>query len=469
MDQSDKIINFDFTESIAEKKLIKVIGVGGAGGNAVTHIYTTGLEGVSYLLLNTDQQDLVKSGMKEVAVIGEKLTQGLGAGSDTEIGERAAKESEERIRTLLNDGQTQMVFICAGMGGGTGTGAAPVIASIARDMGLLTVGFIFMPFRREERRRMLKAIEGAEKMKAAVDSLIVINNENINQVYGDLPWEDALNQANEILANAVHAITMVITSELAMNQDFADVRTTLKDGGIAHISIGYGEGSNRVNKAINSALNSPLLNNDDIKTATRLQLALFYDPAHELTTDEMNEIRRLTSTILNLENNKSGHALDDTLGEKVRVVIIAAGFNKKVNRGFYDPDPTGYIKAIEKRKQEAALLAKYYGKDTDSSSTLPTFIPILLTDEELDRDDLINYLEDTPAKDHDILEFTRLREEYKYRNQTPSSSEHLETTRVSRAKPDRGAYSATTSASEVDTSASGETKQEATQSRIITW
>ncbi|WP_299369693.1 cell division protein FtsZ [uncultured Porphyromonas sp.] len=439
MDNADKLVNFKYNKAVAQRKLIKVIGVGGAGGNAVKHIHASGLQGVSYLLLNTDEQDLAKSGLKDVAVIGQKLTQGLGAGSKIEVGEEAALEDRELIHSLLDDNETQMVFICAGMGGGTGTGAAPVIAKIARDMGLLTVGFIFMPFVREERQRMIKAAQGAERMRQEVDSLVIIANENINQVYGELPWNESLNKANEILANAVRAITMVITNEMEMNQDFADVRTTLKDGGIAHISIGYGEGVDRVSKAIDSALRSPLLNNDDITTATRLQLAIFYDPSDALTTDEMDEIKKLTSSIRNLQNNKSGHAFNEELGNKVMVVIIASGFQKEAHMPMTAMDVEDYVRQTEIEKEQNKLLNQYYSEfDLEPRSSLPTFVPIVLTDDELDRDDLIDYLDEEPAKNHSYSEVEERRAKYKYGNQTPAMSQTLDTSKVAqRSTPTR--------------------------------
>ena len=267
----DEIVQFDFpTDS---PKIIKVIGVGGGGGNAVNHMYREGIHDVTFVLCNTDNQALAESPVPVKLQLGRSITQGLGAGNRPERARDAAEESIEDIKTLLNDG-TKMVFITAGMGGGTGTGAAPVIARIAKEMDILTVGIVTIPFIFEGEKKIIQALDGVERIAQHVDALLVINNERLREIYSDLTFMNAFGKADDTLSIAAKSIAEIITMRGTVNLDFADVKTILKDGGVAIMSTGFGEGENRVTKAIDDALHSPLLNNNDIFNAKKVMLNL---------------------------------------------------------------------------------------------------------------------------------------------------------------------------------------------------
>ena len=245
--------------------IIKVIGVGGGGNNAVNHMYEQGIEKVSFLVCNTDWQALKNSPVPNRLLIGPKTTEGLGAGNNPELAREAAEESADDIAREFDD-DTKMVFITAGMGGGTGTGAAPVVARIARDRGLLTIGIVTIPFLFEGEKKIMKALDGAEEMSKYVDALLVVNNEQLTEIYADLDWMNAFGKADDTLSNAARSISELITGHGYMNLDFKDVNTTLRNGGAAIISTGYGEGEHRVSRAIEDALNSPLLKSSRART-----------------------------------------------------------------------------------------------------------------------------------------------------------------------------------------------------------
>ena len=254
----DKTSNF--VGGARQENIIKVIGVGGGGNNAISHMYEQGIQHVSFVIINTDRQALNNSPVPTRVLIGND---GLGAGNNPEVARVAAEESAEEIAKLFDD-ETKMVFITAGMGGGTGTGAAPVVARIAHEKGMLTIGIVTIPFLFEGQKKILKALDGAEEMSKYVDAILVVNNEQLTEIYSDLNWMNAFGKADDTLTDAARSISELITSEGYMNLDFKDVNTTLKDGGAAIISTGYGEGEHRVTKAINDALHSPLLKNRDI-------------------------------------------------------------------------------------------------------------------------------------------------------------------------------------------------------------
>ncbi|MDE6826722.1 MAG: cell division FtsZ family protein, partial [Paramuribaculum sp.] len=262
--------NTDISEA-NQTNIIKVIGVGGGGNNAVSHMYKQNIKDVSFVVLNTDLQALKNSPVPTKLQIGS----GLGAGNKPEVAREAAENDVEKIRELL-DTRTKMVFITAGMGGGTGTGAAPVVAREAKARSILTVGIVTIPFRFEGDRKILKALEGVDEMAKHVDALLVINNERLTEIYGDLDFLNAFGKADDTLSTAASSISELITADGYMNLDFNDVDTTLRDGGAAIISSGYGEGENRVTKAIQDALHSPLLKNRDILTSKRLLFNIYY-------------------------------------------------------------------------------------------------------------------------------------------------------------------------------------------------
>ena len=312
----DEIVQFDFpTDS---PKIIKVIGVGGGGGNAVNHMYREGIHDVTFVLCNTDNQALAESPVPVKLQLGRSITQGLGAGNRPERARDAAEESIEDIRNQLNDG-TKMVFITAGMGGGTGTGAAPVIARIAKEMDILTVGIVTIPFIFEGEKKIIQALDGVERIAQHVDALLVINNERLREIYADLTFMNAFGKADDTLSIAAKSIAEIITMRGTVNLDFADVKTILKDGGVAIMSTGFGEGENRVTKAIDDALHSPLLNNNDIFNAKKVMLNVSFCPSSELMMEEMNEIHEFMSKLgcchRQLTGNKSKN---HRIGNRIR-------------------------------------------------------------------------------------------------------------------------------------------------------
>lgn len=301
---------------------IMAIGVGGGGNNAVNHMYAQGIKSVSFVNINTDRQALCHSKVPHTLEIGD----GLGAGNKPEKARDFAEESAEEIAALFDD-QTKMVFITAGMGGGTGTGAAPVVARIAKERGLLTIGIVTIPFLFEGQKKIKKAIAGADEMAKNVDALLVINNERLGEIYGDFNFINAFGKADDTLSIAARSISELITCNGLINLDFNDVDTTLRGGGAAIISTGYGEGENRVTKAIQDALNSPLLKNRDILGAKKLLFNLYINPNAEFLMSETNEITDFISSMTTEVDIIWGVGFDETLGDGVKMTILAAGFD----------------------------------------------------------------------------------------------------------------------------------------------
>lgn len=304
--------------------IIKAIGVGGGGNNAVNHMYRDGIKDVSFVNINTDRQALRNSPVPTVLEIGD----GLGAGNIPEKARNFAEESADKIAALFDD-DTKMVFITAGMGGGTGTGAGPVVARIAKERGLLTIGIVTIPFLFEGGKKIKKAIAGADEMAKYVDALLVINNERLTEIYGDLDFVNAFGKADDTLSIAARSISEIITCNGHINLDFNDVDTTLRDGGAAIISSGYGEGEQRVTKAIEDALNSPLLRNRDILGSKKLLFNLYFSSTAEdsFRISETNEITDFISTLNDEVDVIWGVGFDETLGNKVKMTILAAGFD----------------------------------------------------------------------------------------------------------------------------------------------
>lgn len=321
-------INIPSTDS-KRKPIIKVIGVGGGGNNAINHMYNQGVNDVTFVVCNTDKQALDNSPVPTKVQIGD----GLGAGADPEKGRQAAEDDTEKIAALFDD-DTKMVFITAGMGGGTGTGAGPVVARIAREKGLLTVGIVTIPFLFEGKRKILKALDGADEMAKYVDALLIINNERITEIYADYDFINAFNKADDTLSTAARSISEIITSDGYINLDFNDVNTTLRDGGTAIISCGYGEGEGRVGQAIDDALNSPLLRNRDIFGSKHLLFNLYF--SREASTPfKMAEVQEITNFVNNIDPTVDviwGVGFDDSLGDKVKMTILAAGFDTDIRK-----------------------------------------------------------------------------------------------------------------------------------------
>ena len=312
--------------------IIKVIGVGGGGSNAVNHMYKQGIKGVDFIVCNTDQQALDISPVPLKIVLGVSLTKGRGAGSLPEVGKNAAIENIEEVKALLAN-NTEMVFITAGLGGGTGTGAAPIIAKAAKEMGILTVGIVTIPFGFEGKKRKLQADAGLEGLKQNVDTLLVISNDKLREIYGNLKVTEAFGHADDILATAAKGIADIITTTLQINTDINDVKTVMKDSGVAIMGSAQAEGESRALRAVEQAMSSPLLNDSNIKGA-RYVLVNVTCGEDEITMDELGEITDyiqdeagMTAEVI------KGYGVDPSLGGKVNVTIIATGFNSKADIG----------------------------------------------------------------------------------------------------------------------------------------
>ena len=308
----------------AEKpNYIKVVGVGGGGGNAVNHMMEEGIQGVDFILCNTDHQALLKSNVKTTVHLGKRE---LGAGNDPSIGREAAEMSRDEIEALLDE-ETKMLFVTAGMGGGTGTGAAPVVAKLAKDKGILTVGIVTMPMEREGRRRKLQAMSGIEELKKCVDTLILISTDKLRDQYGNMKLSEAFKKADDVLATAARGIAEIITVPGYVNVDFEDVKTVMKDSGKAIMGSGTAEGENRAEKAIKDAIHSPLLNDSNIEGAKNILLYIT-SGSNEVSLDEVDEILEIAQNACG--NNSDviwGNGTDESLGEALSVTLIATGFN----------------------------------------------------------------------------------------------------------------------------------------------
>ncbi|QZE13334.1 cell division protein FtsZ [Halosquirtibacter laminarini] len=319
-------MDFDFQEQKKEA-IIKVIGVGGGGSNAVKHMYSEGIKDVEFVICNTDAQALNDSNIPRKIRLGETLTEGRGAGNKPDIGEEAARESLEEIQNMLGE-NTNMIFITAGMGGGTGTGAAPVVAEIAQELGILTVGIVTIPFRNEGKRRINQAVDGIRKLEGKVDSLLVINNEKIIDLYGDFPLSQAFAKADSVLATAAKGIAEIITCHGYINVDFADVDTVMRNSGVSIMGSGTSEGENRSIQAIEEALNSPLLNNNNINGAQNILVNITSGDKEAL----MSEIGEITNYVQEMAGNNAdliwGNGKDESLGDKLSVTVIATGFSQ---------------------------------------------------------------------------------------------------------------------------------------------
>jgi len=317
-------ITFDLPKN--QSNVIKVIGVGGGGSNAINHMFQQGIKGVDFVICNTDAQALQNSGVPNKIQLGVNLTEGLGAGANPEIGEQAARESMEEIKAML-DTNTKMVFITAGMGGGTGTGAAPVIAKIAKEMDILTVGIVTMPFQFEGKIRIAQAQKGIENLRNHVDSLVVINNNKLREVYGNLGFKAGFSKADEVLSTASRGIAEVITHHYTQNIDLRDAKTVLSNSGTAIMGSATSSGTNRANEAIMKALDSPLLNDNKI-TGAKNVLLLIVSGSQEITIDEIGEINDHIQTEAGYGANIiMGVGEDESLEESISVTIIATGFN----------------------------------------------------------------------------------------------------------------------------------------------
>lgn len=394
----------DFGEPEKENSIIKVIGVGGGGGNAVNHMYREGIHDVSFVLCNTDNQALNDSPVPVHLQLGKE---GLGAGNKPERARQAAEETIDDIKNMLNDG-TKMAFITAGMGGGTGTGAAPVIARVSKELDILTVGIVTIPFRFEGDKKIDQALDGVEEMSKHVDALLVINNERLREIYPELSLLNAFAKADDTLSVAAKSIAEIITTHGLINLDFNDVKTVLKDGGVAIMSTGYGEGEGRVKQAIDDALNSPLLNDNDIYNSKKILLSIAYasDKSGDsgLMMDEMNDVNDFMARFDSNFEIKWGVAIDPELEKKVKVTILATGF------GIEDVDGmNGHLKKHtqeeadriaqeeERRAENEERRGRYYGSIGKNNQYKRRPHIFLFRPEDLDNEDVIMAVESTPT------------------------------------------------------------------------
>ncbi len=402
--------SFSFELETRIPSIIKVIGVGGGGSNAVNYMYNLGIKDVDFVVCNTDVQALAKSPVPIKIQLGQTLTEGLGAGSKPEIGKEAAIESLEQIKEVLSN-NTKMVFITAGMGGGTGTGAAPIIAKTAKEMGILTVAIVTLPFEFEGKRRYTQAIEGIREIKNHVDSLLIINNQRLREMYGDLQYSVGFSKADDVLATAAKGIAEIITLPGHINVDFADVKAVMTDSGVAIMGSGIADGENRASVAIKQALNSPLLNNNDIAGARNILLNITCGEP-EITIDEISQI---TEYLQEATNNSAeiifGVGKDLNMGDKISVTIIATGFGTEsvipepprkekviLTNSTSSSQTTGSVSSTatakpitEKRKQTVVI------DSNQSQITFPGDETIQTIPYDLQNEQHVEELEDIPA------------------------------------------------------------------------
>ena len=303
------------------ESIIKVMGVGGGGGNAVNHMYKMGIKDVSFLVCNTDKIALGQSSVPSKLQLGP----GLGAGGKPERARELARENRDRIHEALDDG-TKMLFITAGMGGGTGTGASPIVAEVAQEMEILTVGIVTIPFAFEGKPKIRKALVGVAELAEHVDALLVINNEKLCKIFPDLDLPNAFDKSDDVVANAAKSIAEIITVPGYINTDFADVRNTLKKGGVAIMNIGRASGEKRITNAINDALNSPLVNTNDVHGAERILLQFYCSTEHAIVMEEIDQINEFVQEVGDDIEVQWGASIDESLGDEVRVTVIATGY-----------------------------------------------------------------------------------------------------------------------------------------------
>lgn len=408
-DRLKDIIDSSDFESLANDAIIKIIGVGGGGGNAVNYMFEQNIPNVNFVVCNTDKQHLNNSPVPNKLLLGYDITHGLGAGNNPETGRQCAEADREKIRELFND-NTEMVFITAGMGGGTGTGAAPVVAQIAKEAGMLTIGIVTVPFMFEGNKKVLKALDGADEMKKHVDALLVINNENILDLYKDINFFNAFEKADDTLANAARSISEIISEEGYVNVDFQDVKTTLKESGTAIISTAFGEGEHRISDAIHNALHSPLLKAHDINTSRRLlfKFSCWRDSENYLRAEEINEITQFTSKLPKNVDVKWGIANDPSLGDKVKFTILASGFDVMIREGdgekeeikFRPSDsPEVADTTDEKLETNKKRISEVYGSDKmlKQLHEAAKVKYAVLTVDQFDNPEVVTQLERTPA------------------------------------------------------------------------
>lgn len=398
-----------------EKPIIMAIGVGGGGGNAVNHMFRQGIKDVRFVLVNTDAAALKSSPVPEKVLIGS----GLGAGAVPEKAREDAEKDIDKIEEIFTP-ETKMVFVTAGMGGGTGTGAGPVVARVAREKGLLTIGIVTIPFLFEGDKKIIKALEGADEMAKYVDALLVINNERLAEIYGDLDFINAFGKADDTLTVAARSISEIITCEGYMNLDLRDVDSTLRGSGAAIISTGYGEGDDRLNMAIQNALHSPLLGNHDVLRSKKILFNLCFSRKAKtpFLTREINAFTAFTKAIKDVDVIW-GISFDDDLGDKLKLIVLAAGFDVTIREGenntasgsndggwTYDPaNPKGSKGGKEGNDAGGKIIEEVYGRNFMDKYNQYA----ILTPDQYDDEEVIDLLESIPAATRSREEQERLK------------------------------------------------------------
>ena len=380
--------------------IIKVIGVGGGGSNAVNHMFREGITDVSFVVCNTDDQALKKSPVPIQIQLGVNITEGLGAGSKPEVAREAAIESLPEIEKMLSD-NTKMAFITAGMGGGTGTGAAPVIAEAAKKLGILTVGIVTIPFAFEGKRKIMQALEGVRQMSKHVDAILIINNEKLREIYPDIELSNAFNIADNVLANAAKGIAEIITVDGYINVDFADVYTIMKNGGVAVMNTGRATGEKRITKAIENALDSPLLDNRNVHEAKKILLSLYCSTTNKIVMEEVSEINEFMDKMGEDIEVICGVTFDEDLGDDVKITLIATGFGNdsileemmKEDELDDDEEPYDETSATVNQIQQdtkTKWMKHLYPSKTDGSQ-------LTISLDDMDDDDIFKEMENIPA------------------------------------------------------------------------
>ncbi len=394
----DEIIK-DFKFATDIPRIIKVIGVGGGGCNAVSHMYREGIDGVSFMVCNTDMKSVNDSPVRDKLLLGE----GLGAGNDPEEGRRKAESCVDQIREKLDDG-TRMVFITAGMGGGTGTGAAPVVAKVAREMGILSVGIVTIPYSWEADRKIDQALDGVEEISRYVDALIVVKNDNILKIYGDLKFEEGYARADDVALVAAKSISDIITMHGKINLDFNDVRMVLQDGGVAIIGTGYGEGEGRLTKAFDDAQNSPLLNENNVFNAKKVVICISYSSESELIMSELDEVTEFMNRFNRDITTKHGVERDETLGSKVKVTLLATGFGiqdihmKEMDERLAARTEEEMEQQAEEEERRRLRRERYYGPDANGRAHRTRRRHLyLFSSADLDHADVVSMMENSPT------------------------------------------------------------------------
>lgn len=406
----EDLLNFAYPTEI--QSIIKVVGVGGGGGNAVSQMYREGIKDITFALCNTDSQAMMRSPIPVKVQLGP----GLGAGGKPEVAKKHAEDSIDVIEQMFSD-KTEMAFITAGMGGGTGTGASPVVARVAKELGILTVGIVTIPFMFEGLFKIVQALKGVEEIKKNVDALLVINNERLRDIYSDYSLPEAFKRADDTLTIAVRSISEIITIPGYINLDFADVKTILKDGGVAIMSSGMGKGENRVSQAIENALNSPLLNNNDVFKAKKILLNLSFGSLQPMRMEEFTEIHDFMAKFNSDIEVIWGTALDESLEDEIKIAILASGYGienivsmtKEINeeqqklseKDLWEKQEEEERKNIEKEERlrnEANLIEKYYGREAINligQTTRPR--PFIFTLYNIDDNETIEAVINNPA------------------------------------------------------------------------